>query len=229
MQMPNGFLTDDGSSGICITDYISFKTNNNKNKGTKLFDFGSPPFKEAIDTLVVWNNKLVAGGITGVITVFNSREHQEMILEGHTNRVVTLCVWNDWLVSRAMDHTIRIWDVNGKCLKVLPEATQFRGCNQLVIWKNRLVSFARDLDADGVLHLYNTKLQFERNILLHQVPIKSVAVWNDRLVCGHADGTMRILNAEDERWKLIIGHRGFIVNLTVSNTNYIEILLEIVL
>src|SRR5690349_16056647 len=77
-----------------------------------------------------------------------------MRIFGHQSRVVSFIVWNDFLVSRSMDHSIRIWNQQGTCIKSIPEVTQFRGFNQLAIWNNKLVTFPRDIDGDGVIKMY---------------------------------------------------------------------------
>ena len=129
--------------------------------------------------LVVWNGMLCSGLLDGLIYIWNEKEEQMTTLEGHTDNVLCLKVWNHLLCS-SWDTTIRVWNSEQKCVTVLKGHTEWvfsiEVCDELLFSSSN----------DNTVRVWNNKFECIY-ILPDQLRATSLQMWNNLLCIGLYD------------------------------------------
>jgi len=123
-----------------------------------------------------------------------------MELKGHTSTIWCLIEWNKFLISGSYDNTIRIWDRNGNCQRILKEHSDTVSC--LLIWRNNLISGSYDKR----IIIWNINGDCLMKLTEHTAGILSLAIFNDNLVSGSNDKTIRIWSKEGKCIQILNGH-----------------------
>jgi len=91
-------------------------------------------------------------------------------LRGHFDHVCTILAWDNYLVSGSADHTARVWDSEGKCLKVL-KGHLAKVCG-LVCWGDELTTAS----SDAFIFLWSKELTKKLHLNL-------IRKWRDKDIC----------------------------------------------
>ena len=193
--------------------------------------------KDSVTAIAVWDERVYSGSYDGSIRVWSraSGEHERtldpVIDDGEdyrTDPVNALAVWEGRrLISAHAAGNLRVWNVaTGECDEVihLPFSVDSEGrsldCSvaAFAVCGSGLASGHRDGivrvwgagdDGDGMPHC-------ERALIGHTEEVNSVAVWQDKVVSGSSDDTIRVWDvgtgAHDAT---LVGHTGGVEALVV--------------
>jgi len=168
-----------------------------------------------VNALCIWKDRLVTGDMNVDIQVWSTGcfdtetgrgefyvteclERVEMVLRGHTHTIQALLEWNGLLASSSYDTTIRLWDVDGNCVRVLQGHSYWVWC--LALFQGRLASGS----LDKTVRLWD----FESGACVavlrgHEKWVRCLAEFGSFLVSGSLDKTLRFWNSRGECMKLL--------------------------
>ena len=90
----------------------------------------------------------MSGHVDGSLRVWNKAMGRcDQALQGHTDGVLCLASWEQYLVSGSNDHTIRVWDRGGArgswpCLGTVSSHTGM--VRSVIVWNGRVISGSDD-------------------------------------------------------------------------------------
>jgi len=136
-------------------------------------------------------------------------------LVGHSAWVLSAIVYKGYLISASFDKTIRIWNTNGDCIKILRDHDSY--IYSLCQFKNYVISG----DSNGNIFYWENILegQLKYKLKYSESAIKCFIEFNNNLVSGSWDGSIIIWN-EEGKYKTISNYTGGITSLYSLNNNY---------
>jgi WD40 repeat protein len=121
------------------------------------------------------------------------------------------------IVSGHKDGTIKLWDLNGKSLKILTEN------------KDEVTTLLMDRDVilsghnDGTIKLWNSggglPVRFSDPTITEQITSLAFDINEKRIVAGHKDGTISLWNFNGTLKSKLTGHRKAVSSLSLSPDN----------
>lgn len=126
------------------------------------------------------------------------------MLKGHTGPVWSLQEWNGYLCSASSDCTIRVWNSDGECVKVLHGHGDWKRSDSLIVWRDHLYTIF-DHNALGI---WNRDWYCEK-IISAGGGAYSLTIWRD-LLCVSTGYRIKILNESGHWVKELKGHTGHV-------------------
>lgn len=148
-------------------------------------------------------------------------------LQDHENKVSCLAVTGQHIVSGSYDETLRIWSMpTRECLFTLENHKDHVNC--VIIAKNQ--DFVISCGDDHHIMLWNpTTNKFIRSLTGHDQKVTCLTIWNDYLISGSSDNTIKIWNINSSCscscsfscccccTQTLEGHKGTIHSLSISD------------
>eukprot|EP01114_Cavostelium_apophysatum_P017668 TRINITY_DN5306_c0_g1_i1.p1 TRINITY_DN5306_c0_g1~~TRINITY_DN5306_c0_g1_i1.p1 ORF type:complete len:353 (+),score=51.39 TRINITY_DN5306_c0_g1_i1:1-1059(+) len=179
-----------------------------------------------VQCLCTWKTKLVSGSYDKTVRIWNENGTLFRILEGHENWVTSLLVHPKTLrlYTGSADCTIRIWNVEeGICENMLEGHLFWVRC---LCWFNEQLASG---SADCTIRVWKAlalpgedknEAEFdatttEEILEGHTSGVECVLPWNQKLISGSYDMTIRIWNELFECERVLNGHQSFVTCLTL--------------
>ena len=147
-------------------------------------------------------------------------------LSGHTDRVGSVAVAGDRIVSGSGDRTIKVWDLNsGQLIRTLSGHTS-------TVWSvavagDRIVSGSgnwNDPSGDNTIRVWDINSgQLIRTLSGHTNSVYSVAVAGDRIVSGSYDNTIKVWDINSGRLiRTLSGHTSGVLSVAVAGDRIVS-------
>ncbi len=197
--------------GQVLVDSISF---GNTIYGVDISEDGSLIFAAGKDTtLTVWNQKkkltrilnghrssissvdcfdqtgtILSGSYDNTAILWDMKGKQLYVLN-HDKAVIAVAQNGQFLATASRDNTAKIWDREGKLQFKLEGHQSQINAIQFIESKNQIITAS----FDNTLRFWNYEGNLDQTMEIGTSGIRSVALSNDLIVCGHRDGSISFL------------------------------------
>jgi len=169
---------------------------------------------DTVNALCVWQDHLFSASDDRSIIMWDTAGNFQRKLQGHTKGVNCLCVYDDFLYSGSGDASIRAWDLSGNCVGT----TQYE---EKILC---LCNFQGQLFVAAANKVYGYSPSGDAVVLdEHTDIVRCLTVWNNQLVSGSNDCSIKRWDENGQCVLRINGHKGYVLNLCVWGQNLVSI------